>query len=133
MKLPSAAQQLLEAFNATQSWEQKMRLLMQIGSTLGAFEETDKIEANLIQGCESQVWFIAKQADQLWHFNAYSEARLIRGLLAVLLARVNGLTTSETQAIDLEDWFQQLGLANQLSSSRRDGLKAIFQKVKSFS
>lgn len=131
MSLPNTAQQILDSFTAANSWEQKMRLLMQIGTTLEPLNEDEQINKNQVQGCESQVWLIAEQRNELWHFKAYSDARLIRGLLAILLARVNLLTTNEIQQIDLEDWFQQLGLAKQLSSSRRDGLKAIFKRIKS--
>ncbi|UYZ84822.1 SufE family protein [Entomomonas sp. E2T0] len=131
MKLSKTAQQILDSFTAANGWEQKMRLLMQIGATLEPLQENEKTDKNQVQGCESQVWLIAEQHNQLWQFKAYSDARLIRGLLAVLLARVNNLTTDEIQQIDLEDWFQQLGLAKQLSSSRRDGLRAIFKSIKS--
>lgn len=130
MSLSITAQQILDSFTAADSWEQKMRLLMQIGATLESLNEDEKNDKNQVQGCESQVWLIAEQHNKLWYFKAYSDARLIRGLLAVLLTRVNHLTTNEIQQIDLEDWFQQLGLARQLSSSRRDGLKAIFNRIK---
>ena len=131
MSLSNTAQQILDSFTAANSWEQKMRLLMQIGTTLEPLLEDEQINKNQVQGCESQVWLIAEQHNESWYFKAYSDARLIRGLLAVLLARVNHLTTDEIQQIDLENWFQQLGLAKQLSSSRRDGLKAIFNRIKS--
>ncbi len=131
MSLPDTAQQILDSFTTANSWEQKMRLLMQIGATLEPLHEDEQINKNQVQGCESQVWLIAEQHNELWHFKAYSDARLIRGLLAILLARVNHLTTNEIQQIDLENWFQQLGLAKQLSSSRRDGLKAIVKRIKS--
>lgn len=131
MSLSNTAQQILDSFTVANSWEQKMRLLMQIGATLEPLLEDEQINKNQVQGCESQVWLIAEQHNESWHFKAYSDARLIRGLLAVLLARVNHLTTDEIQQIDLENWFQQLGLAKQLSSSRRDGLKAIFKRIKS--
>ncbi|MFD1259089.1 SufE family protein [Entomomonas asaccharolytica] len=131
MSLSNTAQQILDTFTAANSWEQKMRLLMQVGATLQPLDEKEQIDKNQVQGCESLVWLIAEQHNQLWHFKAYSDARLMRGLLVVLIVRVNGLTADEIKQIDLEDWFLQLGLARQLSSSRRDGLKAIFQKIKS--
>lgn len=130
MTLPSEAQQLLETFQPHQSWEQKMRLLMQLGKTLPPFNPADKTDNNLIKGCESQVWLTSTHEKSLYNFNATSEAKIIQGLLAVLLKRINGLTQEEIKQIDLEDWFQQLGLSKQLSSSRRDGLRAIFQRIK---
>lgn len=131
MTLPLPAQQLLTAFQATTSWEEKMRLLMQAGNTLEPVEEHEKTTSNLLPSCESAVWIVADTSNEQCHIRAYSEGRLIRGLLAVLLARVNGLSSQDIQAIDLEQWFEQLGLANQLSSSRRDGLYTLFKIIKS--
>ncbi|MNR46816.1 Cysteine desulfuration protein SufE [compost metagenome] len=65
-----------------------------------------------------------------WHFRAASDARLLRGLLAVLLVRVNGLPSEELAGIDLADWFNQLGLARQLSPSRSNGLNAVLKKMR---
>ncbi|WP_147474713.1 SufE family protein, partial [Pseudomonas savastanoi] len=58
------------------------------------------------------------------------DARLIRGLVALLLARVNGLSAPELEAVDLSDWFDQLGLGRQLSPSRSNGLNAVLQKMR---
>lgn len=124
------AKNLLATFQTSPSWEQKMRLLLQLGKKLSPLTESEKIDNNHIKGCESQVWLVTTKQNDQWYFKATSEARLIQGLLAVLLTRINGLTATEIKEIDLEDWFQQLGLIKQLSSSRRDGLNAIFQKVK---
>ncbi|WP_148709736.1 SufE family protein, partial [Pseudomonas syringae group genomosp. 3] len=65
-----------------------------------------------------------------WRFRASSDARLIRGLVALLLARVNGLSAQEVQAVDLPDWFNQLGLGRQLSPSRSNGLNAVLQVMR---
>lgn len=124
------AQNLLSTFLLNKSWEQKMRLLMQLGKNLSPLTEVEKTDKNQVKGCESQVWLVSTKQDDQWYFKATSEARLIQGLLAVLLTRINGLTAKEIKEIDLDDWFQQLGLAKQLSNSRRDGLSAIFKKVK---
>ena len=61
---------------------------------------------------------------------AGSDARLLRGLLAVLLARVEGLTAEGLQAVDLADWFAHLGLSRQLSPSRSNGLNAVLQRMR---
>ena len=58
------------------------------------------------------------------------DARLLRWLLALLLARVNGLTGTELAEIDPADWFGQLGLARQLSPSRSNGLNAVLQRMR---
>ena len=93
----------------------------------------DKIDANLVQGCESLVWLVGCLRDGHWQFAASSDARLIRGLVALLLARVNGLSAEDLQAVDLPDWFNQLGLSRQLSPSRSNGLNAVLQRMRQLS
>lgn len=133
MSLPTEAATALEAFQAVGSWEQRARLLMQWGERLPALQAEDKVDANLVQGCESLVWLVGQLHDGHWQFAASSDARLIRGLVALLLARVNGLSAVELQAVDLPGWFDQLGLARQLSPSRSNGLNAVLQRMQTLS
>ncbi|TXH97725.1 MAG: SufE family protein [Pseudomonas sp.] len=129
MSLPAAAQEALQAFSACPGWEQRARLLMQWGERLAPLTGNERTEDNRVSGCESQVWLVAERQGNGWQFRATSDARLIRGLLAVLLARVDGLNGDELQQVDLADWFAQLGLARQLSPSRSNGLHAVLRRM----
>ena len=130
MSLPLEAQAALEAFQAVGSWEQRARMLMQWGERLPALADEEKVDANLVQGCESLVWLVGRLQNGHWQFAASSEARMIRGLVALLLARVNGLSADQLQAVDLPGWFNQLGLSRQLSPSRSNGLNAVLQRMR---
>jgi cysteine desulfuration protein SufE len=130
MSLPDAARTALETFGTSLSWEQRARLLMQWGDRLPAMADEEKTAEHLVDGCESKVWLLADVIDGHWQFRAASDARLIRGLVALLLARVNGLTAQELQKVDLPDWFNQLGLSRQLSPSRSNGLNAVLQRMR---
>lgn len=130
MSLPAPAQEALHAFTGCASWEQRARLLMQWGERLAPLSEDERGEAQRVHGCESQVWLVADVQDDRWQFRAASDARLLRGLLALLLARVDGLTAAELLEIDLHDWFSQLGLTRQLSPSRSNGLNAVLQRMR---
>ncbi|VVP21231.1 Sulfur acceptor protein CsdE [Pseudomonas fluorescens] len=129
MSLPADAATALETFQAAAGWEQRARLLMQWGDRLPVLSDVDKVEVNRVHGCESQVWLVGALQDGHWQFSASSDARLIRGLVALLLARVNGLSAAELQQVDLPDWFSQLGLSRQLSPSRSNGLNAVLQRM----
>ena len=129
MSLPADAVTALEKFQNAAGWEQRARLLMQWGDRLPALNDVDKVDANRVHGCESQVWLVGALQDGHWQFAASSDARLIRGLVALLLARVNGLSAVELQQVDLPDWFNQLGLSRQLSPSRSNGLNAVLQRM----
>lgn len=130
MTLPDAARTALETLGASLGWEQRARLLMQWGDRLPAMADDEKTDEHLVDGCESKVWLLADVIDGHWQFRAASDARLIRGLVALLLARVNGLTAEDLQQVDLPDWFNQLGLSRQLSPSRSNGLNAVLQKMR---
>ncbi|MCT4497538.1 SufE family protein [Pseudomonas sivasensis] len=133
MSLPMDAVAALEAFQAVGSWEQRARLLMQWGERVPPLADDEKVDANLVQGCESLVWLVGHLDQGHWQFAASSDARMIRGLVALLLARVNGLSADELQAVDLPDWFNQLGLSRQLSPSRSNGLNAVLQRMRTLS
>ncbi|MCY1268984.1 Cysteine desulfuration protein SufE [compost metagenome] len=130
MSLPAAAGEALQAFSREPGWEQRARLLMQWGERLEPLDDAERTDDNRVHGCESLVWLVAERHDTAWHFRATSDARLLRGLLAVLLARVDGLDGDELAQIDLADWFNQLGLGRQLSPSRSNGLNAVLKRMR---
>ncbi|SFG78616.1 SufE family protein [Pseudomonas sp. NFACC45] len=129
MNLPVDATAALQVFQDASGWEQRARLLMQWGERLPPLGDEDKCETNLVHGCESQVWLVGRLHHGHWQFCASSDARLIRGLVALLLARVNGLSAVELRQVDLPDWFNQLGLSRQLSPSRSNGLNAVLKRM----
>ena len=130
MSLPPLARQALTDFGDCPGWEQRARLLLQWGERLEPLSAAECNEANQVQGCESLVWLVADQCTPLLAFRATSDARLLRGLLAVLLVRVNGLPAAELATLDLPAWFAELGLGRQLSPSRSNGLNAVLQRMR---
>ena len=129
MSLSAEASQALESFQQARGWEQRARLLMQWGDRLEPLDDSEKTEANRVHGCESLVWLVAHKENGQWHFKATSDARLLRGLLALLLVRVQGLASDELAVLDLGAWFTQLGLERQLSPSRSNGLHAVLLRM----
>ncbi len=127
--LPAAARDALEEFQQAASWEQRARLLMQWGDRLEPVDMNERNETTLVSGCESRVWLIGDRQNNHWHFRATSEARLLRGLLAVLLARVNGIDSNQLQQLEVAYWFEQLGLSRHLSPSRSNGMNAVLERM----
>lgn len=130
MSLPTAASEALAAFAACPGWDQRARLQMQWGERLAPLTSEQCSAEHLVQGCASQVWLLGQQHEGRWYFQAASDARLLRGLLALLLARVNGLTADELAAVEPLDWLTQLGLGHQLSPSRSNGLNSVLQRMR---
>ncbi|WP_213876928.1 SufE family protein [Pseudomonas sp. dw_358] len=131
MSLSPAAQEALDTFTAAPGWEQRARFLMQWGERLMPLSDDERSDINRVHGCESVVWLVADQQGSHWRFRAASDARLIRGLLALLLARIEDASTEELKALDLADWFSQLGLGRQLSPSRSNGMNAVLGRIRS--
>jgi len=131
--LPTAARDALDEFQQSAGWEQRARLLMQWGDRLEPVSTDERNETTQVSGCESRVWLIGDRQGDHWHFRATSEARLLRGLLAVLLARVNGLDSKQLQHLDAAHWFEQLGLSRQLSPSRSNGMNAVLERMRRIS
>lgn len=128
--LSAAAQQAITDFQACKQWEQRARLLLQRGLQLDELPEVLRTPDNLVHGCETRVWLVLNQQTAPPHFQVASEARLLRGLLALLLLRIDELNAEQIAAIDIAEWFSQLGLTRQLSPSRSNGLNAVLARMR---
>ncbi len=129
MSLPVAAQQVLNLLQQSPGFEGRNRALLQLGNQLPSFASELRQAEDLVPGCDSQVWLRCEHNADVLQFSASSDARLIRGLLACLLLRANGLTAAELAQVDWPDWLTQLGLKQQLSPSRANGLHAVVQRM----
>lgn len=127
--LSLAAQQAIADFQACKQWEQRARLLLQWGAQLNELPEELRVPENLVHGCETRVWLVLDEQTQPLRFQVASEARLLRGLLALLLLRIDGLSAEHIVAVDLVEWFALLGLSRQLSPSRSNGLNAVLTRM----
>lgn len=127
--LSAAAQQAVEDFQGCKQWEQRARLLLQWGAQLDELPEALRVPDNLVHGCETRVWLLLDQHTEPPRFQLASEARLLRGLLALLLLRIDGLSAEQLATVDLHAWFTHLGLSKQLSPSRSNGLNAVLARM----
>ncbi len=110
-------------------WQQKYRLLMQLGKALPPLPDALKRDELLVAGCESAAWLCHQQQDgrHFWGFD--SDARIIKGVITALLSQLNGQPTEQLKAIDLNALYQQLGLAQGLSPSRSNGVAAVIRRL----
>ena len=107
--------------NAT-TWEERYRLIIQAGKNLPMPNENELAQMKIIPGCEVQVWFkFTEKNDRTFHFQAYSEARIMNGLLWILLQHIENKSAKQLRHFDLTAYFTQLGIAQRLSSTRLNG------------
>lgn len=119
-------QQLIHA----QSWEERYRLIIQAGRQLPCPTDDQLAQMPLIEGCEAKLWFQVKaQTDRTLHILAYSEARIINGLLWILLQELKHKTLEEIRHFHITDYFTELGIAQRLSNTRLNGFKQIEQRL----
>jgi len=126
--LNAQAEQALIAFQLCDSWEERTKLLLTYGSKLDDFPLSAKTDINLIKGCNVQSWLIGNCAF-CCDFKAYSEAKITKGLLALLLLRINGENKQKLPKLNITKWFLDLGLSKNISASRRDGLQSAFNMM----
>ncbi|CRL63412.1 cysteine desulfurase sulfur acceptor subunit CsdE [Proteus penneri] len=123
---------LLNDFQKLKAWEDKYRQLIQLSRKLPALPDELKTTEKEIKGCENRVWLgVELNNDGKYHIYGDSDGRIVKGLLTIILTAVENKTAQEIADIDMLAIFDQLGLANQISQSRTDGVNAIIARLKS--
>ena len=113
-------------------WEDKYRYIIDLGKELPELDEKDKIEKNLIRGCQSQVWLTHNiNPEGSIHLDIDSDAHIVRGLIAIVLAALNDKLPRQIIEFDVELLFSDLELLEHLSPTRGNGLRAMVQRVQS--
>ncbi|QUN06518.1 SufE family protein [Shewanella yunxiaonensis] len=112
------------------NWQDKYRLLMQVGKLLPELPAEWQQDSARVRGCESAAWLYHQTRDGQHLYVAFSDARIVKGLIALLLAAVNNRSADEIMTFSAEHYFASLGLAGQLSPSRTNGLYALATTMK---
>ena len=129
-------EELLEEFEELLDWEEQCDFLIDLGFELPDFPTDYKSEANIVHGCQSLVWLVAEPVDEdgvtTIRIQADSDAMIVKGLIAVLLATYSGKTPQQILETDIEGQFERMGLNQHLSSTRRNGLHGMVQRIRNF-
>ncbi|WP_407331216.1 cysteine desulfurase sulfur acceptor subunit CsdE [Enterovibrio sp. 27052020O] len=120
---------IVEKMVNCRSWEDKYRLIIQMGKQLPNLNDQLKEESVHVPGCESKVWLIWKIENNTYHFAADSDARIVKGLLAIIVAATEGKTRQELIAFNFEQYFEKMNLLSHLSPSRNNGVRAIINQI----
>ncbi|KQZ16410.1 cysteine desufuration protein SufE [Mesorhizobium sp. Root552] len=125
-------QAILDDFSFLDEWEERYRYVIELGEALPEFPDSDRTAANKVQGCVSQVWLTTEYgagADPVITFRGDSDAHIVRGLVAIMLALFSGQKASDILKIDAEATLKVLGLDEHLSSQRANGLRAMVKRI----
>lgn len=129
MTIDPIQDEVVEEFSAFDDWMDKYALLIELGNSLPPLDERYKTENNLIEGCQSRVWLHAECDGGRIHFQAESDAVIVKGIVSLLIKVLSGHTPQEI--LDAHLYFiEQIGLTEHLSPTRSNGLLAMVKQMR---
>jgi len=129
----AAFEDIAETFAFLDDWEDRYAHVIELGRALPPLADAERVPTTRVEGCASQVWLVPEVRGQgegaVLTFRGDSDALIVRGLIAVLLALYSGLTAREALAVDAPAELARLGLDKHLSSQRSNGLRAMVGRI----
>lgn len=122
-----------EDFSLLDEWEDRYRYVIELGEALPPFPDEERNAANKVPGCVSQVWLTTAHGggnDPTVTFRGDSDAHIVRGLVAIMLALFSGRKASEILETDAEATLRALGLDEHLSPQRANGLRSMVKRIR---
>ena len=131
MSINEKQDELIEEFEMFDDWMERYQLICDYARELkkNPMPAEDKIDRNKIDGCQSTVWFTARMENGLLVFNGDSDALLVKGIVALVLAVLSGHTPKEIIDADLY-FIDRIGLREHLSPTRSNGVAAMLKQMK---
>ena len=129
MKIEELQQEVIDEFSDFDDWMDKYQLLIDLGSEQEPLPEQYKTPQNLIDGCQSRVWLQGDYIDGKVHFQAESDALIVKGIVTLLIRVLSDHTPDEILTADLH-FINDIGLTEHLSPTRSNGLLAMLKQMK---
>jgi cysteine desulfuration protein SufE len=129
MTLKETQKNIVEEFSVYEDWLDKYNFLIELGNELPEMDPALKTTEYLISGCQSRVWLHAGMKNGKIEFQADSDAIIVRGIVALLVKVMSGRTPEEIIENDLF-FIEEIGLHQNLSPTRSNGLLAMVKKMK---
>lgn len=122
-------EEIVDEFNMFDSWIDKYDYLIDLGKSLPKIDSIYKTQENIITGCQSQVWLHAEKEDNKVVFTADSDAIMTKGIIAMLIRVLSGQKAENIINTNL-DFIEKIGLNEQLSQTRANGLNSMIKQMK---
>ena len=122
---------IIDDFAFLDDWEDRYRYVIELGKALPPLTDAERTDANKVRGCASQVWIVRDVQDgddPVMSYRGDSDAHIVRGLIAILLALYSGQKASRVLEIDAEEQFRTIGLRDHLTAQRANGLASMIRK-----
>src|SRR3569623_1546685 len=131
MPHPAAIETIAENLSYLDDWEDRYKYIIELGQALPPLADAEKNSATKVNGCVSQVWLVSERVGDLLSYRGESDAMIMRGLAAILIALYSGRPPAEIADIDAIAIFDELGLREHLSTQRSNGVAAMVNRIRS--
>jgi len=131
--MSATIESIRDDFSFLDDWEDRYRYIIELGGELAPFPETSRDDVHKVPGCVSQVWLHTQRGegdDPVIVFLGDSDAHIVRGLVAIVLALFSGRKASQILATDAEAALRELGLDEHLTPQRANGLRSMVQRIR---
>lgn len=129
MTINEIQDEIVEEFSSFEDWMDKYSYLIEIGNELEPFNDAWRLDQNLIEGCQSKVWFHAEMKDGKIIYSADSDAIIVKGIVGLLLRAMSGQSPDDILNNDLH-FVEKIGLKEHLSPTRSNGLVAMIKQMR---
>ncbi len=128
MQLPDS-QEIIDDIAFFDDWEQRYQYIIDLGKAIPGLSDEQKTSDRLVKGCQSSVWMASRIHEGRIQFDVDSDAVIVQGLLALVLAAYNDKTPAQILAFDIDGYFAGLDLERHISPTRGNGLRAIVGQI----
>ena len=129
MRVQEVAEELVEDFDLFEDWADKYEYIISLGKDLPDMKAEDKVEENIVKGCQSQVWLTAENKNGIVFFEADSDAIITKGIIAILIRAFSNQPPQDILDANT-DFIDQIGLKEHLSPTRANGLVSMIKQLK---
>jgi cysteine desulfuration protein SufE len=126
-----AQDEIIDEFSEVDDWMDRYQMLIDLGNEQQPLPAADKVESNLIAGCQSRLWLVCEEKDGRLHFRAESDALIVKGIVTLLIRVLNDHTPDEILNADLY-FIDRIGLREHLSPTRSNGLLSMLKQMKAY-
>ena len=127
--IQSIQQEIVNEFNFFEDWSEKYQYLIDLGKNLPDFNQINRVEENLVKGCQSNVWLHAEIIDDKINYTEDSDAIISKGIISILISVFSGQKPEDIINAKM-DFIDKIGLSNHLSQTRANGLLAMVKQIK---
>lgn len=123
--------EIIDEFSEVDDWMDRYQMLIDLGNNQEPLPAQEKVDQNLIDGCQSRLWLVCEQKEKLLYFRAESDALIVKGIVTLLIRVLNGHSADEILNTELY-FIDRIGLREHLSPTRSNGLLAMLKQMRMY-